>query len=167
MTWARSKENSLRFTIDQQTSHPSVKFYPLDIEMRVYGELGQDSLIVLEHRSSGESIDLDVGFKVVAVEYDPRIWLAAKATLVEGNHSDLSDALIFPNPNSGSFNVYLQDKRIDKVELFDLQGRLIAEQETTSRKNEVVPLNFQLQAGTYVLRVYSGEELRVFRLLSH
>ena len=106
-----------------------------------------------------------VGFKVVALEFDPEMWLLAKATVREGDHSDLSSVAIYPNPGSGSLAVYIKDKRVDKVEVYSLLGQKLLSQDLYGRKNESISFTHHLSPGSYVIRVYSDDEVLSSKLL--
>ncbi len=164
--WSRQAGNAVEFDVGQSSSHSSVSFFPLNIEFRLKGE-GKDTTVVIQHRNNSEKIEIDPGFKVTEVEYDPNLWLLAKTTLLEGDHTDLSSVVVFPNPSNGQLEVYLKDKRIDQLEVFDRLGRSLIQSNPPSRKNESVLLNHDLSPGAYFLRVSVGEEQVVLPFMVH
>lgn len=165
ITWNRSTNTKLKFDISQLPSHPSVSFFPLRIEFRLRGDNGEDTLLVVPQSKLAEQLEFDVGFKVTSVEYDPNIWLLAKATLIEGNHNDLSSISVFPNPSSGSVEVYMKDKRIDELKIYNRLGQLVMEQELNSRKNESVQLNHFLNPGVYFIELRSGDQVSISKFV--
>ncbi|MBL0027329.1 MAG: T9SS type A sorting domain-containing protein [Saprospiraceae bacterium] len=75
----------------------------MPVQLRLSGE-GKEELVRLEHSVSGQIFELPVNFIVQKVEFDPFMWLAAKATVVNETisaSSDLNssaDIIIYPNP---------------------------------------------------------------------
>lgn len=165
IVWQRNSPTSIKFGISQTPSHASVTFFPLDIEFRLRGQNGEDTLIRIPHRNLMDEIDLDIGFKVTGVDYDPRMWLLAKTTLIEGDHSDLASVAIFPNPSANSFQVFIKDKRIDKVEVYNTIGQLVQSSTAFGRKNEAVSVQHQLGTGYYLVKAYVGNEAVIGKLI--
>lgn len=163
MGWSRHSNKSIKIQLLQETSHPSVSFYPLPIEFRALGE-GKDSLFRIEHQTNGEEIVIDLGFKVDELIYDPNSWLLARALLAEGTHSDLSNVTIYPNPATSELSVYLQDKKIDALEVTDLQGRVIITEDTQELLNSTSKINIaNMVPGLYFLSISSADETAVVR----
>ncbi len=163
--WSRKTTNSIEFDIAEVPSHSSVSLFPLNIEFQLYGSNGEDTIVLVPLSSLAQISTIEVGFKVVNVVYDPNIWLLAKATIVEGDHKDLAAVALFPNPSNSSFEVYIKDKRIDSIEVYDNLGQLVQANLSYSRKNETVLVKHELSRGLYYVKAYVGSEAVVARLI--
>jgi hypothetical protein len=74
------------------------------------------------------------------------------------------EATAFPNPTTGIFTVSL-DREIDGfAQLFDLQGRMIAQQPVNGTNQVAFDLSAQ-PGGAYLVRVVSGSEVATVRIL--
>lgn len=93
----------------------------------------------------------------------PIVTNTTSTTLVEEFPTDAALELkdlgltIAPNPTSGKLFL---DKSVDKVKVFDLNGRLIAEHEQTKQIN----LN-HLSEGTYLIDLYIGDTHQVQKIV--
>lgn len=79
---------------------------------------------------------------------------------------DLSMYQVYPNPNSGRFN--LVNQGIDKdvqIQVVDLQGKVMLDLETELIQGEQKQLDMgEVAAGTYFLRVVDGNKVANFKL---
>lgn len=64
-------------TIKQTTSHPSVKFYPLHVTVRLSGE-GQQKDVRLYHTQPQQQFVIETDFKVDSVLFDPECEIVCK-----------------------------------------------------------------------------------------
>jgi hypothetical protein len=70
---------------------------------------------------------------------------------------------IFPNPANNTITI--EGNGLARVELFDIQGRMLLEKKTESGKQKVVDVS-QLQSGIYFVKIYSdSNEFAVQRLV--
>lgn len=160
--WNRVNAGDLRIKIDQVTSHPSVSFFPLKIPFRATGA-GRDTTFILNHTEPNQELTFDLGFRVDELEFDPDYWLLARNTLVQGTHVDLSSVQVFPNPSTNSLSVFMQDRKVDKLELIDLQGRVLQDIDVQSLKGKTTIIDISnLVNGIYLIRATaSGESVVV------
>jgi len=163
--WNRVTNKRIKLDISQETSHPSVSFFPLKIEYQALGE-GRDTFFVVDLSDSEQEFDIDLGFKVTELRYDPRMWLLARGNIFEKSHSDLSNINVFPNPSGQSISLLVQEKKIDSIELLDLQGRVIQSMKVTELKSGQTNVDLSgLANGIYLLRAYSGNETLVSKFM--
>jgi Secretion system C-terminal sorting domain/Beta-galactosidase len=73
------------------------------------------------------------------------------------------DTRIYPNPNSGNFQLYISSTEIEVV-LFDLNGRIVVEFESLEPGVNTVNLNY-LQKGVYLIKFVSNHHSRTSRIL--
>lgn len=71
------------------------------------------------------------------------------------------DFAYYPNPVSDKLNFTGSDK-VESVQIYDLNGRLLLNQNGQDIRNVNVA---QLSAGTYIVRVKAGKELKTFKII--
>ena len=90
--------------------------------------------------------------------------LAYTITCREGNFETGTTVNIMPNPSNGNFSIAISAKAATKtiISIIDLTGRMIysEEQQTTEGLNEF-PMQTNLSAGMYMLRIESGSEIQL------
>lgn len=67
--------------LNQTTSHTSVSFYDLPVEIKITGTLNSattDTTILLNHFNSGQKFDFQTNMKILSVAIDPNLWLISK-----------------------------------------------------------------------------------------
>ncbi|MDR0207151.1 MAG: T9SS type A sorting domain-containing protein [Bacteroidales bacterium] len=115
-----------------------------------------------------ENVDTDIELCYhVEVVYNDCVetLLTEKECLTLVSVKELSEQTlsIFPNPANNTITI--EGTGLNRVELFDIQGRLLLEQKTESGKKKVVDVS-QLQAGIYFVKIYSdNNEFAVQRLV--
>ena len=165
--WRRTAGDGVELNLSQTTSHPTVSFFPLKIEYKLSGG-GNDTIITIDHSTMNGFFVLPVGFKVDSVEFDPHHWLVAKSTLVEGDHVDVVNISAFPNPGNNEISVFVKDKKIDKIEVLDIQGKLVLRKDISELKNQLITVSIRgLESGVYFLKAYSGEENVVLKFIKN
>ncbi len=164
-TWRRINPVQIGINVLQNTSHSSVSFYPMKIQYLAIGD-ERDSLITIDHAQSGGEVLVDVGFAVRDLVFDPNEWILGRSIVLEGDHSDISSIAIYPNPAKSSISVYMQDKKMDRIEMVDAQGRVMQEKQVFELKG--VPTQLDLRGianGVYFVKIYGGDESWVTRLV--
>ena len=82
--------------------------------------------------------------------------------------NEVSDLMVYPNPNNGNFNVKFKNTATDKVELnvYDMSGRTIFNKNYTSQGdfNENIQLS-AVQSGVYLMTIFDGERTQVQRII--
>lgn len=163
--WNRISRDKIRLKLNQTTTDPSVPFFPLKVEYLAKGD-GVAAYVEVDHTMAEEEIDLDVGFEVTELIYDPNEWLLARGALYEGNHSDIASISAYPNPSNGTLTVYLQDKKIDALEILDTHGRILQKVKVQELKSVATDISLEgLVNGVYMVRVYSGGETLVMKFV--
>ncbi len=80
----------------------------------------------------------------------------------------MANAQIFPNPNSGIFNLHMQGfdrERVD-VSIFDQLGKTVWHQRSLTGKNIIIDLSGQdLESGIYFISIRQGEKTVTKRLV--
>ena len=103
LSWSQ-KDESIRMTLLQSTSHPSVEFYEMPVPVYMAGQ-GRDTIVRLEHEFDGQEFEFEVPFIVDSVSVDPDYWLISAGNTVEnlpvgirGVDNQQASLSINPNP---------------------------------------------------------------------
>lgn len=82
--------------------------------------------------------------------------------------NEFTDLMVYPNPNSGNFNVQFKNATTESVKLnvYDMAGRIIFEKSynTQGDFNENIQLN-AVQTGVYLMSIFDGEHTQVKRII--
>lgn len=123
-------------TIGQSQSHPSVSFFEMPVEVRLYGESGQVHEVVLENTVNGQQFFVTVPFEVTDVDFDPnRHIISRDNTAVLGlNAVDLSALIqVTPNPASTELTIKTAESiRLEKAVIFNSLGQQVLETTTST-----------------------------------
>jgi aminopeptidase N len=156
--WKRQSSSVIEVQINQSTSHSSVSFFPLKAPYLAKGE-NRDTMLFINHSSPAQLETIDVGFEVQELVFDPEVWLLAQHTMLEGDHTNLQNISVYPNPVDEEISIYIKDLKINRLEVMDLLGHLVLTKEVQELKNVVSYLDVtSLTNGIYFLKVYSDED---------
>ena len=115
-------------------------------DQKIYIVPSEGLVIVRMGESGGESL-------LAASNYDEKLWVRLSKLLAKSNiNTTVSDgSIIYPNPTE---NELILNKRYEKIEIFDLMGKLIFEAVSIDK----IGIS-KLQAGSYfvVLKGRNGE----------
>ncbi len=104
------KDNKVLIRIRQTTSHASVGFFEMPVQIRLSGE-GKEMMVRLDNNINGQIFELNSDFNIQKVEFDPFMWLAAKNTVTKetisaSDDQDISlEVRIYPNPADQLVNI--------------------------------------------------------------
>ena len=162
-----NKNDHLYVILDQTQSHNSVSFYEMPVELRLLGNNGVDTNVVVDHTFSGQAFKLDVGFTVTNMMIDPNFWIVRKTIGVD-NITGVSEhkeqpVRMYPNPSTGSLHFFIGNAGEKTVSVYDLTGKIVlSERHTESQfRMDLDPLN----KGIYVVKVETNEGAHVERIL--
>lgn len=82
--------------------------------------------------------------------------------------NEVSDFVVYPNPNNGNFNVQFKNRAGNKIalNLYDISGRLIFQESYLNKVdfNENIQLN-SVQTGVYLMTIFDGERSQAKRII--
>ena len=81
--------------------------------------------------------------------------------------NELTDLMVYPNPNNGSFNVQFKNASDEvKLNVYDMAGRTIFQKSYTTQGefNENIQLN-AVQSGVYLMAIFDGQQTQVRRII--
>lgn len=157
LRWNQGNDFAIKAVLNQTTSHNSVAFYDLPVEIRFTGSLDgnvKDTTLLLQHDKTGFSFQFNPGYKISIVTIDPNLWLIAKKTVIKDatlSSQTLDEAAIVtvqPNPFTQQFTLS-SDQNILSVSVYDFEGRLVLQKNTDAHEVQLDMSAYQ--SGNYVL----------------
>lgn len=160
--------------LDQTTSHNSVLFYEMPVEIE-FRNATQSVRRVVDHRNSGQVFSLNVGFAVDTVIIDPDIWILARTKTSVKSTVELlppDDLQLYPNPSPGDATLRLRNASGNKlsVRLFNAAGQLLFRRDVTTAPGAQVEVNIpftRYPKGVYVIDIQNDKNLKVRRKILH
>ena len=124
-----NENGNIWIKIRQDQSDPSVDFFEMPVQLRLIGN-NIDTLVTLNNTEDNQEYELNVGFKVTDLEFDPNIWLCAKLeTITSVQNIENENFVVYPNPASQSIFIKSNNEfEIEQISLLDLNGKLIFSQ---------------------------------------
>lgn len=150
-----SGNNQVAVYLNQNQSHPSVSFFEMPVEIRVYGSNGQSFDFVVEHTTNEQEFIVNVPFTIVDFEFDPNKHIISNfntATLGL-NGVDLANVIqLYPNPASTKLTIQVPETiNFEKAIIFNHLGQQIKE---TNNSNSDVS---ELSSGIYYISLLTSE----------
>ncbi len=151
--------------INQTTTDNSVDFFELKVPLLFKGDTA-DKLVVLNNTENGQTFNVHLPFRVVGVEFDPDLWLLAKADVqLHTSFSELLDTqkiVIYPTLVTSDFWFVIDNSLSDvEVQIIGLTGK-----NYYSFHLDLVPKIYKkhldlggLQPGVYFFKVLSRGHL--------
>jgi aminopeptidase N len=156
--------STVTLQIGQTTSHPSVPFYAMPVEIRFVGD-GQQATMVFDHISDLQKFEFNLPFAVLSIDFDPNLNLLSAnntidnllvATTEPGNPTTALQ--IAPNPATATIHVNLPIYTPGAsvvVTLTDMLGRVVLNQ---VRQSGSFTLDVHsLPAGTYAIHTTGAD----------
>ncbi len=158
--WAQNKNNWARITVSQTSSHPSVSFFEMPLQL-VFKSGVQEKKVVLSNNFNNEIFWEQIGFKADTVLIDPEYWILTRnnSSIKEADLAGAENEIkVYPVPASNSSVTLSIKNPVGKtmlLRLFNTAGQLISQQQIeTPGRDEEIPINItSLAAGVYLLRI--------------
>lgn len=165
--WSQDKNNRLKVTLEQTTSHSSVSFFEMPVAVRFKGA-GGDTVLVFDHTSSGQTFFTDLNFKVDSIVFDPdlNILSAGNKIMREDVYlRSLQSLVIYPNPASEQINIEVNSLKNypQKVEFCNVLGQKLMEILPHENKFSINVVDFM--EGAYILKVVSGDKATMHKII--
>jgi aminopeptidase N len=165
--WTQNKNQYVHLTLHQTSSHPSVPFYqmPVQIEFR---NKDRDTVLTVNNTFNGQSFQVNPGFIADTVLIDPKYWILAAGrttSKLPAPSDQTNDIRIFPNPASAYLQVRLYNPSVRTIQmkLFSANGQLVynGEKKLNGQDESFTIPVFGLSNGNYVLRVNADGDFLV------
>lgn len=161
--WSQAGARTVKIRIDQETSHPSVRFFELPVPIR-FKNAARDTILILDNRYKGELFTRQLDFQPDSVSVDPEYWLISRDNTVqqvEDLEPEQVNMIAWPNPFTDRFTVQIKNFNSPSVTitLFNVLGQQVfSEQQPLYKGREFLDIpTSQLATGKYLLQV-TGEK---------
>jgi aminopeptidase N len=160
IVWSQDSSNVVTATIQQTQSHASVPFFELPLPL--YFKNGtNDTLIRIQHNTSGQSFTFPLNFAADSLLFDPYLWIITDSAVVSNvAEPQLPGTFsIFPNPARDVLTFQSPYKGICTVKIYDMQGKLVLNQTTSTDGSGRGSINItRLNDGYYNVSVQQEEK---------
>ncbi|MFO8054834.1 MAG: M1 family aminopeptidase [Bacteroidales bacterium] len=163
INWHQPNADSLVVQIHQTTSHPSVSFFEMPVQLQLKNA-SQDTLIRLQHDSNGQTFHLDPGFIADSLFFDPNMWIVSdNNVIITGIEKYLkSNTNIYPNPVQEILRIE-SELPIRKIEVYREDGKLT---DRVSPQTDFYRYNMKnLPAGVYIFRIIYDEGVHAEKII--
>jgi aminopeptidase N len=146
---------SMKLTLNQTSSHPSVSFFEQKVPIR-FRATGFDTTIVFQNESNGQVFNFTLPFFPTSSTFDPEKWLIAKGTIqlitsTESLSNLQNQVSVFPNPFTKTLHVSNESEKNINIQLFNNQGQLLRFEKINPLMQQKIELN-DLAPGIYFIR---------------
>ncbi len=161
--WSSVGSRAVQFKIRQSTSHPSVGFFDIPVELTFKNGV-QSKKLRVEPTINNQVFIRDIGFMPDTVLVDEDCQIISKGNtskrLSGGNTGD-PYVEVFPNPIQQPFHIYLQNFKTEHVRivLYGSDGRLVYARDVeliNGAEFMEIPVQY-LAKGRYILKIVSGD----------
>ncbi|MEP6727949.1 MAG: M1 family aminopeptidase [Bacteroidota bacterium] len=173
ITWFQNNNNWAQVQINQTTTHPSVSFYEMPVQLKFKNNT-RDTIITVNHQYSGQVFWIDPGFKADTMIIDPYLWIMSKEKKVQKQviQSILPDFIkIYPNPAPGILNISVQNPATKKIniKLYNAAGQLAYQVDhMTEGRDELIPVPTSLLPhGVYIIKVSDNKKTLATKKIMH
>jgi hypothetical protein len=152
---SQSPDFSTSVTINQSQSHASVSFFEMPVPVQFFGN-GKDTTMVFNNTYSGEKFNVNPGFTIDSVKFDPELWIVSANDTITLGISDLpigKQLTIMPNPASDFLTVKHNLGKIISLEILNMEGKRQSVQLKKEIESLVVINTQHLKPGMYILRI--------------
>lgn len=131
LRWGMSAADTLRITVYQQTSHPSVNFFDIPVEIMAR-HAQKDTLITLYPFYNGQVFHIPIKFTPDSLLFDPQLRIISASNQILGikNTTSYTHKIeIYPNP-AHSYILIRGEAGAATIAVYDNAGRLMQKQDT-------------------------------------
>jgi aminopeptidase N len=156
--------NEVKIIVNQTTSHPSVSFFEMPLQIRFHGaNTFQD--LRFEHQTNGQQFIASLPFPVQSITFDPRKHIISNnnsVTLRQSTFDLNQNVILFPNPTSHMFEVQMPSFiGLEKIEALNALGQKLFESDQNN-------IDIQhLSAGVYHIGIYTTHGYVVKKIIKN
>lgn len=151
--------DTLFVSVEQETSHASVDFFEMPLELGLYGA-GQSQFVRLDHRYNHQVFRVPVSFVVDSVVFDPHNWVLngeSVITKLEGVADDTVKMRLLSNVVYDELVLLLAEGCADgRAVIYDTMGHRVVQRVVQVGTNRI-PVE-GLSQGAYILRLQCRDE---------
>ncbi len=168
-SWSQNANNWAKVQINQTTSHQSVSFYEMPVQLR-FSNNNRDTIITVNHLQNGQIFWLDIGFRADTMQIDPNYWIIAKDRIANKIPSATNVAnliKIYPNPASDNINIAIFNPSIAylDIQIYTVTGQLIFKlKKPITGRDEIINIPVSaFSKGTYIVRFTDDKQRVILR----
>lgn len=159
-------ESAVEITITQTQSDSSVTFFDIPVPILLQ-TTAADTLLKLEPTHSPQSFTIDMNREVKEIIFNPQLSILSDSAMISGisvHEKALNNIKIYPNPSKNSIHIELKDAalKIEEMQLFDMQGRMIFKMNF----QEEISLT-ELNASIYFLQLISENGISRHKIIKY
>jgi len=164
----------LEIEVDQtQGENGWLAVFSMPIQLKIIFSENSDTLITVFNDQQFQNFSFFVTKEVDNIEFDPDNWILKKAIynpdIIVSTDEYIADQIkVYPNPNNGTFYVYLPEQINNELtlRLINLNGKLIFSTSIPEYNNGQFKVNpGPVQPGFYFLELISGKNKWVKKLI--
>ncbi|GAA5222236.1 M1 family aminopeptidase [Membranihabitans marinus] len=170
LRWFNSEDMYTIF-LSQTTSHPSVDFYEMPVQIKLIGD-DRDTLITLDHKHNDEAFMINLSWTVNSIEIDPDRWIITKDNKVDiltnNNGIQTLPHSIYPNPANNQVDIQLiKPFEINNVKVYNSLGQESMSQDLENKLMSNITLDLEkLFPGNYFIQIqYSNNTKSIHNLI--
>ena len=170
-TWRPNANNWINVVINQTTTHPSVDFYDMPVQL-LFRNSSHDTIITVNHQRNGESFWINPGFVPDTMLVDPNYWILAKQRTTKKLlplTNVLNEIRVYPNPSSDHLYVSFLNPSLQHVtmQLFNAGGQLVySTQQAFSGADEQTDIPvYKFAKGNYVLKIADSKTITIKKII--
>jgi len=153
MQWSFQR-GLFKLMVNQTPSHPSNIAYGLDIELKIYNE-NIDTTIIVNPLIKEHAIP--ISFVPTNIQFDPDVNILGKA-IVERLNGLTPPFYLYPNPSGNEVFIRLNDTSFFEAKLFTMEGKEVRNQKLRST-TDAQKIDLQsVSKGIYVLKLFSEDK---------
>jgi len=155
--WLNTND-TLYFTSTQITSTSTITLFKMLMEYKLLSPDG-DTLIKVYQTNNVNNFKIPTHKNITGMVVDPNNWVLNIVGSITQGIQDINNPVYFtayPNPCNNSLNIFMSKIPSDKIfiEIFDVYGKKISEQNETSQNITINTIG--LSSGFYMLKVSDG-----------
>ncbi len=155
-----SRSGGVLITVSQTSSHPSVPFYEMPLQVSLVGN-GFSQVSTIVHEYSGQQFFISAPFEVVAVKFDPELWILSNGNQINyapDASTDLYEIRVIPNPATDIIRISTLNPLFgaNRIEIIDSKGAVVLEKQPAEGIRSGFQIDISsLSKGSFFLRVTS------------
>ena len=164
--WQQEDAKTLQLLIQQETTHESVPFFDLPLEIQ-FKNAEYDTIISIRPSTQSETFTFELNQSIDSLFFDPNQWLIAKDS-VHPKLLNIEEVLIYPNPSNSTVTIDISkfDYPVKELIIYDLGGLVVFKEsyKNVEPQDQMIDLS-PLSNGLYLIEVVSSEKVEIFRVL--
>jgi aminopeptidase N len=157
--------NSLQLESTQTTSAPATTLFTTPMEFKIIYDDDTEFITRQDYTSNFQSYTIPVDKQVVSVVPNPNLAVLADVSSIQKiKEQNIPDGFqVYPNPSNGEIKLFTDSEQEYKIELFDLNSKLLYSQMHTGYFQK---LDFSMfEAGIYIVKVSKSHNTYIKRIV--